>query len=314
MSFTSEVKAEITRNEWNVCCQKAQCMAFLQISSRLHINSEGMYVSVHTQNPNTAKYIWKLIKELYDIEPQLSVWKKMNLRKHNTYEIKIYENALNILKDLDLYGEDGLHEHPSMMYLKSACCQRAYLAAVFLACGSINSPTNANYHLELAVGEMAIASFILKIMAIFDMHGKIIQRRKQFIVYMKASEKIGDFLRCINTSDALFVFEDSRIQRDFMNSLTRLDNCELANEMKSIAAAQVQLEEIEWIENYKEISDLPVRIQRAIAARKALPDGSLLELCEYCDEHFDEQISKSGMKHRLAKVKEIAALYKSAKL
>ena len=49
---------------------------------------------------------------------------------------------------------------------------------------------------------------------------------------MKAGEKIADFLRLCNASDALFEFEDSRIQRDFYNQITRLDNCEVANEMK----------------------------------------------------------------------------------
>lgn len=55
---------------------------------------------------------------------------------------------------------------------------------------------------------------------------------------MKAGEKIADFLRLCNASDALFEFEDSRIQRDFYNQITRLDNCEVANEMKAMKAAK----------------------------------------------------------------------------
>lgn len=65
---------------------------------------------------------------------------------------------------------------------------------------------------------------------------------------MKAGEKIADFLRLCNASDALFEFEDSRIQRDFYNQITRLDNCEVANEMKAMKAAKKQLEYIEIIE------------------------------------------------------------------
>ena len=42
-----------------------------------------------------------------------------------------------------------------------------------------------------------------------------------------------------------------------------------------------------------------------------MPEASLLELCEYCEEQFDETISKSGMKHRLAKLKEIANQYRN---
>mgnify|MGYP000264279164 CR=1 FL=1 len=74
-----------------------------------------------------------------------------------------------------------------------------------------------------------------------------------------------------------------------MNSLTRLDNCELANEMKSMAAGKRQLEDIQWIENYKGLDALPVKLQNAAYARKAMPEASLLELCEYCEEQFDEE-------------------------
>ncbi|MCQ5271396.1 DNA-binding protein WhiA, partial [Longicatena caecimuris] len=45
-------------------------------------------------------------------------------------------------------------------------------------------------------------------------------------------------------------------------------------------------------------------------ARKELPEASLLELCDYCADVYDETISKSGMKHRLAKLKEMADQYR----
>ena len=111
--------------------------------------------------------------------------------------------------------------------------------------------------------------------------------------------------------EALLEFEDTRIQRDFYNSLTRLDNCELANEMKSISAARKQLEDIAWIENYRSLDTLPERLQHVIEVRRAYPEASMNELCELCAERFGENISKSGMKHRLAKIREIAAQYRS---
>ena len=95
-----------------------------------------------------------------------------------------------------------------------------------------------------------------------------------------------------------------------MNSLTRLDNCELANEMKSISAGKRQLEDIEWIENYRSLETLPIKLQHAAMARKQLPEASFVELCEYCEEEFQEEISKSGMKHRFAKLKELADQYR----
>lgn len=310
MSFTTEVKSEIAANELHPCCMKAELSAVLQMCSTMNFTSDGVHLTIKTENPTTAKRIYKLVKERYDVTTRLSVIKKMKLKKNNIYVIRVENKAMEILKDLEIFTEKGLQAHPSSRMLRKECCARAYLAGAFLAGGSVNSPNKANYHLEISTNNEGLAKFIQKLMNRFDLPAKYIKRRNQDVIYLKASDKIGDFLRYIGASDAVFTFEDSRIQRDFMNSLTRLDNCELANEMKSMAAGKKQLEDIQWIENYRGLEALPEKLQHAAYARKKLPEASLLELCDYCADVYDETISKSGMKHRLAKLKEMADQYR----
>ena len=310
MSFTTEVKSEIAANELHPCCMKAELSDVLQMCSTMNFTSDGVHLTIKTENPTTAKRIYKLVKERYDVTTRLSVIKKMKLKKNNIYVIRVENKAMEILKDLEIFTEKGLQAHPSSRMLRKECCARAYLAGAFLAGGSVNSPNKANYHLEISTNNEALAKFIQKLMNRFDLPAKYIKRRNQDVIYLKASDKIGDFLRYIGASDAVFTFEDSRIQRDFMNSLTRLDNCELANEMKSMAAGKKQLEDIQWIENYRGLEALPEKLQHAAYARKELPEASLLELCDYCADVYDETISKSGMKHRLAKLKEMADQYR----
>ena len=310
MSFTTEVKSEIAANELHPCCMKAELSAVLQMCSTMNFTSDGVHLTIKTENPTTAKRIYKLVKERYDVTTRLSVIKKMKLKKNNIYVIRVENKAMEILKDLEIFTEKGLQAHPSSRMLRKECCARAYLAGAFLAGGSVNSPNKANYHLEISTNNEGLAKFIQKLMNRFDLPAKYIKRRNQDVIYLKASDKIGDFLRYIGASDAVFTFEDSRIQRDFMNSLTRLDNCELANEMKSMAAGKKQLEDIQWIENYRGLEPLPEKLQHAAYARKELPEASLLELCDYCADVYDETISKSGMKHRLAKLKEMADQYR----
>ena len=310
MSFTTEVKSEIAANELHPCCMKAELSAVLQMCSTMNFTSDGVHLTIKTENPTTAKRIYKLVKERYDVTTRLSVIKNMKLKKNNIYVIRVENKAMEILKDLEIFTEKGLQAHPSSRMLRKECCARAYLAGAFLAGGSVNSPNKANYHLEISTNNEGLAKFIQKLMNRFDLPAKYIKRRNQDVIYLKASDKIGDFLRYIGASDAVFTFEDSRIQRDFMNSLTRLDNCELANEMKSMAAGKKQLEDIQWIENYRGLEALPEKLQHAAYARKELPEASLLELCDYCADVYDETISKSGMKHRLAKLKEMADQYR----
>ncbi len=314
MSFTMEVKQEIVNNELHDCCIRAQLSAFILMNSTINITSGGMNITVKSENATTARRIYTLVKARYQVETQISIIQKMVLKKNKVYMIRIKNKAQEILEDLDILTDEGLRRYPNRELVAKECCARAYLAGAFLAGGSVNSPTNCNYHLEISSIHEETALFLQQLMIEYGMNAKHIKRRNQEVVYLKASDSISDFLRCIGANDALFTFEDSRIQRDFINSFTRLDNCELANEMKSMAAGKKQLEDIEWIETYVGLETLPVKLQRAAYARKALPEASLLELCEYCEETYDEVISKSGMKHRLAKIKEkakeIATKYK----
>ena len=55
---------------------------------------------------------------------------------------------------------------------------------------------------------------------------------------------------------------------------------------------------------------IPEKIMHAMQIRKMYPEANLNELCLECKNEFGEDISKSGMKHRLAKVKQMASKLK----
>lgn len=310
MSFTTTVKSEVAANELKECCSLAQCSALIKMCSTLNINAQGMYLTIHSESAPTAKKILKLLKENYKVQSELSVLKKMNLKKNNIYVLRIYDHTQEILRDLGVMDKNGLRSHPSAKFVARECCARAYLAGAFLAAGSVNSPNKTNYHLEIATTDEKHAKFIQKLMERFFLPAKVITRRNQHVVYLKSSEKIADFLKCIEATNSVFEFEDVRIQRDFMNSLTRLDNCDFANEMKTLAAGRKQCEDIEYLENYDAFDYLPHKIKQVALLRKKYPEASLNELCEHYEEEYLETISKSGMRHRLNKMSEIAQTYK----
>ena len=310
MSFTTSVKSEVAANELKECCSLAQCSALIKMCSTLNINAQGMYLTIHSESAPTAKKILKLLKENYKIQSELSVLKKMNLKKNNIYVLRIYDHTQEILRDLGVMDKNGLRSHPTAKMVARDCCARAYLAGAFLAAGSVNSPNKTNYHLEIATTDEKLAKFIQKLMERFFLPAKIITRRNQHVVYLKSSEKIADFLKCIEATNSVFEYEDVRIQRDFMNSLTRLDNCDFANEMKTLAAGRKQCEDIEYLENYDALEYLPHKIKQVALLRKKYPEASLNELCEHYEEEYLETISKSGMRHRLNKMSEIAQTYK----
>ena len=193
MSFTTEVKSEIAANELHECCVKAELSAVLKMCSTMNFTSDGVHLTIQNENPTIAKRIYRLLKETYQVETQLSVIKKMKLKKNNAYVLRVTTKAMEILQDLEILTDRGLQAHPSAKMLRKDCCARAYLAGAFMASGSVNSPNKANYHLEISTGDDELAQFLQKLMIRFHLPAKQIKRRNQEVVYIKASDKISDF-------------------------------------------------------------------------------------------------------------------------
>ena len=213
MSFTAEVKTQICAAEWGECCARAQLSSVMKMCSTMNLSAQGIHLRVQCEHANTAKRIWKLLKERYQVEPQLSVLRKVRLKKNNIYVIRVHERAMEILKDLEICTDKGLQPRPSAKMVRKDCCAQAYLAGAFLAGGSVNAPTTSNYHLEISTSDQELAEFLCRLMNRFYLPAKIIQRRAQHVVYLKASDKIADFLRMCKADEALLEFEDTRIQR-----------------------------------------------------------------------------------------------------
>lgn len=96
---------------------------------------------------------------------------------------------------------------------QKACCNRAFLRGVFLTSGSVTDP-NSGYHLEIAAGDREHAARILEIMGIFGIEAKTIERKHNFVVYMKEGAAIVDFLNVVGAHKALMEFENCRILKE----------------------------------------------------------------------------------------------------
>ena len=79
-----------------------------------------------------------------------------------------------------------------------------------------------------------------------------------------------------------------------------------ANEMKTQQAAKRQIEDILFIRQRLGFTLMDEKIKQIAILRLDYPEASLNELCEAYQEEYDEEISKSGMKHRLGKIKAMA--------
>ena len=127
----------------------------------------------------------------------------MKLKKNNVYLVQVNNKGIEILEDLQIYKNGKLDHNPTKDILKNSQDLRAYLMGSFLASGSVNDPTSKHYHLEVVTHSEKHAEFLTKLIAKFDLNAKVIKRRNVYVVYLKKSEEISDFLRVIGTCFSL---------------------------------------------------------------------------------------------------------------
>ena len=305
MSFSSDVKNEAAQIELVKNEGRAELSALIQMCSSLSLSNRGMTIKVQVENAAVARTVCRLVKDRYNAEISLSVKRRMNLKKNLIYGIRIMTGAPVILTDLGLYSSRGLLEVPLHKIVSNDSQARAYLCGAFLAGGSINPPEKTNYHLEITANNDKQAELLQELLERFDIHAKTIERRGKQIVYVKAAEKIADFLRIIGANEAVLKFENIRISRDFTNSLTRLNNCDVANEVKTQNAAKNQLEDIHVLQSTYGLDRLDEKLQDVAKLRLQYPEASLNELCAAYEEMTGISVSKSGMKHRFVRLHEL---------
>ncbi|MGE4571176.1 MAG: DNA-binding protein WhiA [Candidatus Izemoplasmatales bacterium] len=306
MSFAKEVKNELQSLKHLDCCNKAELSALLHINGSIEKNSQGISIVFQTTNNTVVRRFVYLYKQVYNLDFSLIQKKVHQFKSRELFIVKLNESVNSIMNDLSLINKEAIFfTDVDDSLISKECCKRAYLRGAFLATGSINSPNTSRYHLEIQSFSETHALIIKEIADEFYLNAKVAKNKRGYITYLKEAEKIADFLRVIGANNSLFVFEDTRIKRDFKNSINRVINCDIANEKKAMDAANEQLKQIEYVEKHAE-KKLSKSMKEAIFLRKKYPESSLLELSYASLEHFDKQISKSALNHRFRSIKDLA--------
>lgn len=300
MSYAKEVKNELIQLNTTNEEQLAELSAMIDLGTELSISEGVPTLWFKSNNPTVARRFLKLLKQQYKIDSTLLTKQQGSFNKGHQVRLGIQESLKQIMQEHGILGDKDASEFLTV----SQEAQLSYLRGAFLVSGSVNDPKKAEYHLEIYSENSDTILKIQRLMNFIDMDAKITKRRKGYIVYLKDVNKIEDFLRYIGASQTVFEFEDIRIKRDFNNSINRILNCEIANEKKTIVAANSQLEDIELIEKYHiRLND---KLLQVIHLRKTYPDASLMELIDEYEVLYGETITKSGLNHRFKKIKDLA--------
>ncbi|KXB47387.1 hypothetical protein HMPREF3188_00539 [Tissierellia bacterium KA00581] len=300
MIFSTELKNELSRRDIvDKTLATSELCAFIRTNGTISFNNFSFNIRFETTNNAIMRRIFKLFKFVYGYEGNIIISKISNLRKNNVYKMYVKDEQISkkFLIDVKFSNTDSLFLQDDLYNIENISKEfiKNFLCGLFLGAGSISNP-DKNYHLEFSLNSKEFSNLVIKYLKIFDMKSKSIEKKGQYIVYIKDSQTISNFLSLIETVNTLFKFEEIRVIKEIKNNTNRLTNCETANLDKTLNTSFSQIDAIKLV--YKKIG-------------KENLDKSLLELCElrlknpsYSLQTLANilKISKSGVNHRFKKI------------
>ena len=308
ISFTQRIKEELIELPYDEVKARSILSAFIRSSGSLNISNKDAKLLLKTENNKVAKYIYGLIKSLFpEADVSFSFRIMMQFKKTTQYIININNNVDDILNSLEInYLDSKIPYNLTDKDIKI----KGYLVGLFLNNGTCNNPVSSNYHLEIYTNDEAFSEAILKLIRKIkelEFNFKIIKRRNNYVVYLKRSDQISNFLAYLEANNSCLEFESIRVNRDNANSLNRLMNMDQYNYKKTITISEQQIIDIKQIDKSLGIKNIAnEKLRELCYLRLDNKEATFNDLANLLSEKINKPVSKSNVNHLFIKIKEMA--------
>lgn len=311
MKFSEIIKNEIVQKPHKTRELKRAFLAGIVRGTGSLYEKDG-YVGLEFKvfGEQTAELVSSYLKSLFSYEiRELSVAED-RLNKKDKYVINVFGDEVEyILKELDVLREEKDGYKVNFDFYESFNGNenfiKAFISGLFLSSGSCTVPTknenkNTRYHLEIVFNHNVPAYQTMSTLLKYGVTAKIINRKDNFVLYIKSVEEIKNFLAFLPAPISMLKLTDLSINREISNVSNRQKNCDIGNVNRQLEAAEKQLKAIKIIEENVGLNYLKPDLLQVAIARKENPDETVLELAERLN------LTKSCINHRLRKILEIS--------
>lgn len=301
MSFSFETKKELCKLEQKENdCIMAQAYGMLIFAKSFSKRN----ISHYTGNPFVANCLMNTLASIGIIMDNTVRLTAKKCEKVHNLSVPLEEERIKIMNCFGHTGnETTLRINMSNLYGDKSI--RAFLRGAFLSCGSVTDPKK-DYHLEFVTNYLNIAKDLVNIITmseeLYHIEPRVINRKGNFVVYIKGGENISDLLAYMGASMASLECIQERMVKEVKNKVTRIVNSETANINKTVAAAVKQLKAIDCIKRAKGLDFLSNDLKELAELRLQNPEMNLRELGNL----LSAPISRSGVNHRFERIIDIA--------
>lgn len=281
-SFSASIKDNMTKESFKSCCIETIFLVIL-LFKNYKISDEGE-IELKLEDGYLSHIFEKAINKI-KVEFFRDEYYSNN-KKHFKYlfDAQYLATLMN--------RSDLLPEKP--------CCRKTWLKSAFLCSGYLSNPEK-NYHLEFCTSSQENIENIKILLEENGFEPKLYQKNiesENYVLYMKKSEEITEFLALIGANKFVLELENLKIEKDLKNKIIRQINYETANLEKTIESSVKHISAIEWAIETGLFNELPDNLKEVAKVRLDNPDKNLRELCEI----FPTPLTKSGINHRLRRL------------
>ena len=304
-SFSESVKEELLKTvPEKPCCMLSELSAFARHSGTLILRGRGrLTMRFHARTNDAARRILILLKRRLRIVPKFVFHEEYRFGRHREVFLDLEEadthrllTALQMLKP----GENGLTlQRIPRSTMSRRCCQRSYIRAVFLCCGSVRDPSGG-YTAEFACSGPEKAQVLQSMLEHQGVPYHSRQRGQDLLVTLTDGETVADLLAMMGAPLSRLSFEDQRIIRSGSARAARALNCDTANLNRQLQNAEEQVRRIRAYKAVHSLDSLPDKLAETARVRLEHPSASLEELGTY----FAKPLTKSGVSHRMERLME----------
>lgn len=265
----------------------------------IRISASGFNVIFKTDANQEARYIYKLIADLYGYSPTFEIQDNPDKKTKRDYVV-IIEDADVSDKLIALMNEGFIENYKNIEDVKLETI-KGFLKIAFIFRGSVNDPQRG-YNLEIVGKNKNEAGLIKDSMDTFNLNAKLSQRLDNNIIYLKDSDKISDFLAVIGAMQSLFELENVRAMKSIRNDINRINNFDNANIDRTVKASIVQVDAINKVIEKNRFDEFDQLSQKIAKLRLDNPYLSLDEL----GEKLKPPLTKAKVNYRLQKFIKLA--------
>lgn len=307
MSFSLEIKEELeTRIDTAKHCQIAEFAAIMAFCGKVRRRAGGlMGLELTTENEVVRRKVVELAIKAFSASEESF---KVEYEGKNNRIIHIFINdeklIAKILMAIKWCDDNFTVVEPVFVnhrIIQKECCKRAFIRGAFLAAGSISDP-NKSYHYEIVCEYEEDAVQMQELLKFFNLDAKIIQRKRNYVTYIKEGNNITDVLNIMGAFVSQMKLYNVMILKGMRNDVNRKVNCETANLNKTIEAAVKQIRDIEYVRDTVGLESLSDGLREVAEIRLKNSDMKLKDIGEL----LNPPVGKSGVNHRLRKISELA--------